>query len=83
MERRRGTERKQVRLTPATRGREEAWEPSEGAWREIGDVLEARREARREQEREERWERTDRERGDPPGMARARAEMDRGWDYDR
>ncbi len=37
----------------------------------------------RQQERERAWERTDRLRGDPPGTAKAREEMDRGWDYDR
>lgn len=31
----------------------------------------------------ERWGRTDTERGDPPGTARARDEMDRGLDFDR
>ncbi len=55
----------------------------ERAWREIGDVLRDRQEERRQQEREERWERTDRLRGDPPGTAKAREEMDRGDEWGR
>lgn len=57
--------------------------PYEKAWREIGDVMEQRREAQGQQECEERWERTDRLSGDPLGTARAREDMDRGRDYDR
>ena len=52
-------------------------------WTEIGDVLRDRQEKRRQQEREERWERTDRLRGDPPGTAKAREEMDRGDEWGR
>jgi hypothetical protein len=65
------------------RAREGSWGRYEKAWREIGDVMEQRREAERQQECEERWERTDRMRGDPPGTAKAREEMDRGDEWGR
>ena len=65
------------RREEAQRAREGEWAPYERAWAEIGGVLEARREAGRRAERERGWERRDRERGDPPGTARARDEADR------
>jgi hypothetical protein len=68
----------------AQRAVEGRWGPSEVAWREIGDAMRGRREARQEREREERWGREDRERGDPPGTARERArEADRGDEWGR
>jgi len=67
----------------AQEAREGSWGPYERAWREIGDALRDRREECRQQECEERWERTDRLRGDPPGTAKAREEMDRGDEWGR
>ncbi len=66
----------------AQEAREGSWGPYERAWREIGDMLRDRQEERRQQECERAWERTDRERGDPPGTAKAREEIDRdiGWE---
>ena len=57
------------------RAREASWGPYERVWREIGDAMRDRREAREEREREER--------GDPPGTAEARDEMDRGDEWGR
>ncbi|MDP9351587.1 MAG: hypothetical protein M3P51_08625 [Chloroflexota bacterium] len=57
--------------------------PYEKAWEDLGKAMRDRQEERRQQEREERWERTDRLRGDPPGTAKGRDEMDRGDEWGR
>ncbi|MDP9381077.1 MAG: hypothetical protein M3Q29_13200, partial [Chloroflexota bacterium] len=63
--------------------REEAWRPYEKAWQELGNVMRAREEEHRQELKEHNWEMLDRMRGDPPGTAKAKNEMDRGRDFDR
>ena len=56
---------------------ERGFEPHERAY---GGLLRAEgreRDERLQRDREREWERRDRERGDPPGTARARDEADR------
>ncbi len=65
------------------RDREGSWRPYERAWREIGGVMQGREEEHRQGLKERNWEMMDRLRGDPPGTAKERAEIDHGWDYDR
>ncbi len=65
------------------RGWEQRWEPYGRALGELGRVMRTREEEHRQELRERNWDRIDRLRGDPPGTAKARDEMDRGRDYDR
>ncbi len=67
----------------AQREREGSWGPYEKAWRELGSVMRAREEDHRQELRERNWEMLDRMRGDAPGTAKAREEMDRGDEWGR
>ncbi len=67
----------------AQREREGSWVPYEKAWRELGSVMRAREEEHRQELRERKWDMLDRMRGDPPGTAKGRDEMDQGLDFDR
>ncbi len=63
--------------------REEAWRPYEKAWQELGNVMRAREEEHRQELKKRKWDMLDRLRGDPPGTAKARDEMDRGDEWGR